>query len=75
MSEWSVWSTCSKKCDSGSQKRTRKIITNPKDGGKKCPVNKEESRECNSNPCPGMYLALFKVHRAKIVIQVFIILL
>ena len=54
MSEWRGWSACSKECDSGSQERTRKILTNPKDGGKKCPVTKEESRECNSNPCSGM---------------------
>ena len=55
MSEWSGWSSCSKTCGSGSQSRTRKVITKAKDGGKDCPTTKEENQECNTKSCPGAY--------------------
>ena len=58
MSAWSGWSICSKTCNSGSQTRTRQIVTNPKDGGKDCPKTKKETKDCNTNPCPGIRLLL-----------------
>merc|ERR1712168_154967 len=52
-SAFSGWSTCSKKCGGGTQKRTR-TCTNPKPahGGKDCVGDAEETKKCNENPCP-----------------------
>jgi hypothetical protein len=54
ISDWNNWSECSKPCGTGSQTRTRTIITESKNGGVKCPSLSElsETRECNTDPCP-----------------------
>ncbi|XP_063400323.1 A disintegrin and metalloproteinase with thrombospondin motifs adt-1-like isoform X2 [Mytilus trossulus] len=54
---WSSWSTCTKKCGTGNQVRTKtRSCTNPKPlyGGKQCPglTIGVENRQCNANPCP-----------------------
>jgi hypothetical protein len=46
---WSKWSKCSKKCNSGSQKRTRKNAS-AKHGGKGCPA-RAMTRSCNTDKC------------------------
>ena len=38
LSEWSDWSECSVTCGSGMQVRVRSILTEPADGGRKCPL-------------------------------------
>ncbi|KAK3738880.1 hypothetical protein QZH41_014662 [Actinostola sp. cb2023] len=52
-SKYSAWSTCSKKCGGGTQKRTRSC-TKPKParGGKKCAGSAADTRKCNTKPCP-----------------------
>ena len=52
-SEWSEFGDCSASCGGGVQSRTR-TCTNPapQHGGKDCDGLAEESRECNSQPCP-----------------------
>lgn len=52
VSDWTDWSDCSKKCGTGEQKRTRKVITHPLHGGDACPTPLEETRDCNTQPCP-----------------------
>ena len=53
--EWSQFSECSKTCNAGSRKRTRKCSEPaPKYGGKNCSFlgPAEENRTCNAFPCP-----------------------
>ena len=56
--EWSLWSTCTKSCDGGTQIRTRNCtLPLPIDGGLDCADlgigGDEESRKCNTLVCPG----------------------
>ena len=56
---WSNWSDCSKSCDGGSRRRTRKrSCTNPspKYGGNNCAGADSETavETCNTFRCPGM---------------------
>ncbi|XP_020632435.1 coadhesin-like isoform X1 [Orbicella faveolata] len=52
-SDWENWSDCPVTCGGGVQERTR-TCTNPPPafGGKSCPGESEESRQCNEDPCP-----------------------
>ncbi|XP_074628437.1 uncharacterized protein LOC141886246 isoform X3 [Acropora palmata] len=53
--EWSQFSECSKTCNAGTRKRTRKCSNPaPKHGGKNCSFlgPAEENRTCNVFPCP-----------------------
>ena len=45
------WSECSKPCGGGTQTRTRGIASNALNGGS-CNVERTQSRECNTQPCP-----------------------
>ena len=47
---WAAWSTCTKSCGTGSQRRSR-VNLEPAAGGKACP-HSEETRDCNSTACP-----------------------
>jgi len=49
--EWSEWGNCNVLCGGGLQERTRKIIVDPKYGGRECPVL-SETQQCNTQPCP-----------------------
>jgi len=44
---WGAWSSCSRTCDSGTQRRMREC------GGTSCSGQSEETRSCNSPPCSG----------------------
>jgi len=50
VTEWGQWSTCSKTCGGGTQKRSRSVISQPCGGGKDCP-DLTETRECNTGGC------------------------
>jgi hypothetical protein len=56
MSEWSAWGSggqdCSRDCGSGSQTRSRHVVTHPASGGYSCPTNVREEQSCNTDPCP-----------------------
>ena len=45
-----AWSTCSKSCGSGFQRRSRTNVQ-PLNGGARCP-HTAETRPCNHGPCP-----------------------
>ena len=49
MSQWSSWSTCSAVAcgSSGSQYRTRHVLSNPSCGGTACPPNIRETTNCD----------------------------
>ncbi|CAH3020804.1 unnamed protein product, partial [Porites evermanni] len=53
-SRWDSWSKCSASCGlAGVQKRTRTCTNPPPQGyGKNCTGDYEQSRSCNTNPCP-----------------------
>ena len=54
MGDWTDWSSCSKTCnDHGSRMRSREIIQPRMNGGRKCPSQPEERRDCNKDYCPG----------------------
>lgn len=50
--EWSVWSNCTKKCGSGTQKRHRGYAQNVEFQGLPCEGDKEEVLGCNMMDCP-----------------------
>lgn len=54
VSGWSDWSGCSSsQCGTtGTQKRTRRIVTHSAYGGKVCPSDLEETQRCSNDPCP-----------------------
>jgi OOP family OmpA-OmpF porin len=47
---WSDWSACSAPCGSGTQTRTRPVVTQPANGGAALPTL-SESRSCNTQAC------------------------
>jgi len=49
--QWTVWSTCSKTCATGSQSRSRTCNPDPFCPGTPCPNNLQENRNCNQNIC------------------------
>ena len=53
-SDFGDWSECSAECDGGTQTRSR-TCTNPApaNGGADCVGDSTESRECNTQGCPG----------------------
>jgi len=53
VSDWVPWSTCSATCDGGEQKRTRKLLQQPKHGGFACKDALNEVHECGRDPCSG----------------------
>ena len=53
-SEFGDWSACSEDCGGGTQTRTR-TCTNPSpaNGGAECQGEETETRDCNTQACPG----------------------
>ena len=49
--DWGSWNQCSKSCNSGTQKRTRRVLRRAKFGGKRCSGRTTETRRCNEIPC------------------------
>ena len=47
---WSDWSSCSAPCGGGTQTRTRKVVTQPANGGAPLPAL-TESKACNTQAC------------------------
>jgi hypothetical protein len=50
LAKWGKWSTCNKKCGSGSQYRKRTVTTAAKNGGKKCGALVSK-KSCNTELC------------------------
>ena len=51
VSDFGLWSKCSKYCNNGVQVRRRSIVEGVARGGAACPHQSEE-RKCNSHSCP-----------------------
>lgn len=51
VSNWQSWGKCSRTCDRGTQKRSRRITQHPRHGGRGCPAL-SETRSCKLHPCP-----------------------
>ncbi len=62
--EWSPWSPCSATCgSSGTSSRRRSVLRPESNGGKRCPLLKEE-RACTSDqPCPARHGSRRHHHR------------
>ena len=55
-SEYGEWSECSAECDGGTQTRTKECNNPaPQHGGADCEGEGEETRECNTQACEGIY--------------------
>ena len=55
--EWSGWSSCSKECGTGTKTTTRSCDNPaPANGGSDCTESLSESQDCNTHPCPGLYV-------------------
>ena len=54
-SRWSAWSSCTKDCETGTQRRERTCTKpSPAHGGRDCQGEDSKTRECNTEPCvPG----------------------
>jgi hypothetical protein len=50
--EWGAWSTCSKTCGGGMQRRDSKVSAEAANGGSSCPSTME--RTCNEYACPAV---------------------
>jgi len=54
LSDWTDWTSCSKGCDTGFQKRKRNVLKQARGTGE-CPppgMMKEELQRCNTQTCP-----------------------
>ena len=62
-SEFGDWSKCSARCGGGTQARSR-TCTNPApvNGGAVCEGDSSETRECNTQVCPGKLSAVSEDH-------------
>jgi len=48
---WTDWSPCSAPCDGGTQSQTLRIIAEARNGGRGCPSQRTNTRQCNTRPC------------------------
>ena len=51
---WQDWQHCNVSCGGGTQVRER-VCVEPLHGGETCPGPSEETRDCNTHPCPGAF--------------------
>jgi hypothetical protein len=51
MSQWSLWTLCTKSCGGALKMRTRTVIKRPLFNGAPC-GKKSEEKKCATNPCP-----------------------
>lgn len=51
VSDWSDWSSCSATCGKGWVTRTRSILSQPQNGGKKCPRKLSKRKKCRMMKC------------------------
>eukprot|EP00455_Lapot_gusevi_P045584 TRINITY_DN5858_c0_g1_i2.p1 TRINITY_DN5858_c0_g1~~TRINITY_DN5858_c0_g1_i2.p1 ORF type:complete len:263 (+),score=49.03 TRINITY_DN5858_c0_g1_i2:85-873(+) len=51
LSGWSEWSTCTKPCGGGTKTKTRTVVAQPKNGGRKC-GSLTWTTWCNEHHCP-----------------------
>ena len=51
--EWSGWSSCGVTCGVGTQVREREQIP-AENGGFECEGDSQETRDCNTEGCPGI---------------------
>ena len=51
VSDWSIWSNCSKTCGGGTRNRTRTITQQSTNGGQSCPTL-TETQPCSTQACP-----------------------
>ena len=54
LSEWTSWSSCTKTCSGGTQKRSRSVLKPEQHGGQACP-KLQETKGCNTKDCPGTF--------------------
>ena len=58
-SKWKEWGECTLPCNGGQRKRFRACDSpTPSLGGRACTGVNQETGECNSQPCPGLYSLL-----------------
>ena len=64
-SAWLSWGACSRTCGGGAQRRSR-TCTNPppRNGGAACSGGRFQTRQCNSNGCPGTFLMVNTVQES-----------
>jgi hypothetical protein len=51
VSKWGDWTECSVHCGAGFMLRSREIIIEPLNGGRKCPKHMRKRRACRMPPC------------------------
>ena len=58
---WSGWGDCNVACGRGTKTKTREVIQQPNQRGKKCPAL-EKTMVCNAYQCPGsLYSSVFLI--------------
>jgi len=53
LSDWSMWSVCSRECGGGQRTSSRQIAAHPLAGGKPCQDSLKRVEACNEIYCPG----------------------
>lgn len=53
LSQWTVWSACSRTCNTGHQVRTRRVVQETMWGGKGCDGSISQTQECGTSKCVG----------------------
>jgi len=51
VSPWSEWSPCSASCGTGETLRSREIVVEPQNGGRRCPRKLRKRKPCQQPPC------------------------
>ena len=58
-STFSDWSTCTVSCGGGTKVSHRSIAQAAVNGGKECVGTFIKTQDCNQDPCPGKFYALY----------------